>query len=39
MPKGISTRGEALVNQTADGVDLNTVWQDGMFPLDESTQF
>ncbi len=25
---GISTRGDVLVNQTADGVDLNAVWDD-----------
>ncbi|ORB29511.1 hypothetical protein [Mycolicibacterium parafortuitum] len=28
MAKGISDRGSALVNQTADGVDLNSVWQE-----------
>ncbi len=26
MAKGISTRGDVLVNMTADGVDLNEVW-------------
>ena len=26
MAKGISTRGDVLVNQTADGVDLNDIW-------------
>ena len=26
MAKGISTQGDVLVNQTADGVDLNTIW-------------
>jgi hypothetical protein len=26
MAKGISTTGDVLVNQTADGVDLNTIW-------------
>jgi hypothetical protein len=26
MAKGISTQGDVLVNQTADGVDLNDVW-------------
>src|SRR4051812_18939742 len=26
MAKGISTQGDVLVNQTADGVDLNDIW-------------
>ena len=26
MAKGISTLGDVLVNQTADGVDLNQIW-------------
>ena len=26
MAKGISTQGDVLVNQTADGVDLNLIW-------------
>ena len=26
MAKGISTQADVLVNQTADGVDLNIVW-------------
>jgi hypothetical protein len=25
---GINTRGDVLVNQTADGVDVNAIWQD-----------
>ena len=26
MATGISTQGDVLVNQTADGVDLNDIW-------------
>lgn len=26
MAFGMSTRGDVLVNQTADGVDLNDIW-------------
>lgn len=28
MAKGISTHGDVLVNETADGVDLNSIWQE-----------
>ena len=28
MAKGISTRGDVLVNVTADGVDLNEIWDE-----------
>jgi hypothetical protein len=28
MAKGISTRGDVLVNMTADGVDLNEIWDE-----------
>lgn len=28
MAKGISTHGDVLVNQTADGVDLNDIWSE-----------
>jgi hypothetical protein len=34
MAKGISTRGDVLVNQTADGVDLNDLWAEVQEVLD-----
>jgi hypothetical protein len=34
MAKGISTRGDALVTQTADGVDLNDIWDEVARVLD-----